>query len=113
MTVTRPRRSPSARYAGISLSTRDCAALLRLVAEPTRLAVLRLVAAVPLSVNEIAERLDVEQTLLSHHLALLRRSGLVSVHRDGKHQLYKLAERVQLNDTADGIDFGCCRLQFF
>ncbi len=113
MTAPRALNPGPSRPGGVSVGTRQCASLLRVVAEPTRLAVLRLIATTPLSVNEIAGQLDVEQTLLSHHLALLRRNGLVSVHRDGKRQLYELADGVKLNDAADVIDFGCCRLQLF
>ncbi len=90
----------------------SCAGRLRLLAEPTRLAVLRLIAGGALSVNEIASRLGVEQTLLSHHLALLRRGGLVRAQRQGKCWLYALAPAVQVADAAEGIDLGCCTLNF-
>lgn len=89
-----------------------CAGRLRLLAEPTRLAALRLIADGALSVNEIASRLGVEQTLLSHHLALLRRGGLVRAHRQGKCWLYGLAPSVRMADAAEGIDLGCCALRF-
>lgn len=89
-----------------------CAARLRLLAEPTRLAVLRLIAPAPLSVNEIAQRLNVEQTLLSHHLALLRRGGLVQAQREGKCWMYGVAPAVRLSGSHEGLDLGCCSLRF-
>lgn len=89
-----------------------CASRLRLLADPTRLAVLRLVAAVPLSVSEIARRLGVEQTLLSHHLALLRRGRLVQARREGKCWMYTVVPSVRLAGNNEGIDLGCCALTF-
>ncbi len=48
-----------------------------------------------LSVSEIVEKLDVTQPTVSHHLAILREAGLVSVREEGKQTYYTLnQERV-------------------
>ncbi len=69
------------------------AELLGLMAHPTRLSVLVMLAedgAQP--VGALAEALDVEQTALSHHLRALREGGLVLVARDGRRRIYRLAD---------------------
>ena len=48
-----------------------------------------------LSVSEIVQKLDVTQPTVSHHLAILREAGLVSVREEGKQTYYTLnQERV-------------------
>ncbi len=50
-----------------------------------------------LSVSEIVEKLDVTQPTVSHHLAILRDAGLVSIREEGKQTYYMLnQERVAL-----------------
>jgi DNA-binding transcriptional ArsR family regulator len=43
-----------------------------------------------LSVNEIVEQLNVTQPTVSHHLAILRKAGLVEVREEGKQTFYSL-----------------------
>lgn len=45
-----------------------------------------------MSVGAIQKALDVEQTVLSHHLAKMRDLGLLTTHRDGKSVVYKLKD---------------------
>jgi DNA-binding transcriptional ArsR family regulator len=90
----------------------DCASRLKILADETRLAVLRTLLGGAQRVGELAVLLGTEQTLLSHHLQVLRKSGLVATRRDGKAILYELAEGVAAR-TSDGraaIDIGCCKL---
>jgi DNA-binding transcriptional ArsR family regulator len=44
-----------------------------------------------LTVTQLCEALGLSQPATSHHLALLRRTGLVKYHRDGKNNFYFLA----------------------
>lgn len=90
----------------------DCASRLKVLADETRLAVLRELLGGSQRVGELATRLGTEQTLLSHHLKVLREAGLVATSRDGKAILYDLAAGVAAR-TSDGraaIDIGCCKL---
>jgi len=90
-----------------------CVSQLKVLADSTRLAVIRLLLARPLHVNEISERLRVEQSLLSHHLKLLRDAKLVESARDGKQVLYRVADGVERSfQDAESIDLGCCQLSF-
>jgi len=43
-----------------------------------------------ISVGDIAEKLEVTQPTISHHLAILREAGLVSIREEGKHTFYSL-----------------------
>jgi ArsR family transcriptional regulator len=43
-----------------------------------------------LSVNEIVEKIGFSQPTISHHLAILREAGLVSVREEGKQTFYTL-----------------------
>jgi ArsR family transcriptional regulator len=89
-----------------------CAAKLKVLADPTRLAVLEALMNGPMQVGALQQLLGVEQSLLSHHLQTLRKAGLVDTERDGKAVLYRLAERTVAQVGGSAIDLGCCLLSF-
>ncbi|MCI0652064.1 MAG: metalloregulator ArsR/SmtB family transcription factor [Planctomycetes bacterium] len=89
-----------------------CAETLKVLADATRLAVLRQLMRGPQHVGEINARLGLEQSLLSHHLRVLREAGLVIAERDGKAVLYSLAPGVDGSRAENALDLGCCRLSF-
>ncbi len=89
-----------------------CAAILKVLADDTRLAVLRQLLDGPRHVGEINAELGLEQSLLSHHLRTLREAGLVIAERDGKAVLYSLEPRFRHSRHPDSLDLGCCRLSF-
>lgn len=90
----------------------SCAGLLKLLADETRLAVVRQLIDGPKHVGEINEALGLEQSLLSHHLKILRDAGLVTSRRDGKAVLYSLAPEFQRSTRGAAINLGCCLLSF-
>ena len=66
------------------------------VAEPQRRKILNLLVKGELSVNEIAEALDLKQPQASKHLRVLREVGLVVVRTEGKQRVYQLqSERLK------------------
>ncbi|WP_235297188.1 ArsR/SmtB family transcription factor [Portibacter marinus] len=68
--------------------------ILKTIAHPVRLGIIHLLEQhARLSVTEICEHLDTEQSLTSHHLQNMRLKGLLSVKRDGRSMLYSLKER--------------------
>ena len=71
---------------------------LRLLADPTRLRILRLLAVEELSVAELQEILDMGQSRISTHLSLLRQRGLVVDRKDGKKTFYGLLNPDPPND---------------
>lgn len=70
----------------------DSAALLRLVSERTRHALLSALRSGERSVGQLVEELQDEQTNVSHHLATLRQASLVAVRRAGRRQVYRLSD---------------------
>jgi ArsR family transcriptional regulator len=90
----------------------ECAAKLKILADPIRLAVLEALMGGPMQVGAIQQLLRVEQSLLSHHLQTLRKAGLVDTERDGKAVLYRLAARTVPQTGGMAIDIGCCLLSF-
>lgn len=90
----------------------DCASRLKLLSDPTRLRVMRLLLEAPSHVGDLQQRIDIEQSLLSHHLRVLRDAGLVSSERDGKAVLYRVAPEVIAQTRGEAIDLGCCVLSF-
>lgn len=89
-----------------------CADLLKALADPTRLAVVRRLLEGPRHVNELNAGIDVDQSLLSHHLKVLRDAGVVSARRDGRAVLYRITEDFAGRKRRGEIDLGCCRLNF-
>src|SRR2546429_3022698 len=62
--------------------------LLRLLADPTRLRLLRLLQQEELSVAELQQILEMGQSRISSHLAQLKRAGVVADRRVGKNVYY-------------------------
>lgn len=93
-------------------ATINCAERLKVLADETRLAVMRQLLAGPKHVGELNEAIGVEQSLLSHHLRVLREAGLVVAERDGKAVLYQLAPDVAKSTKGDAVNLGCCLLSF-
>lgn len=69
-------------------------AVFKTIAHPTRLAVLELINKNgPMSVNELIAVTNCEQSLLSHHLANMRSTGLLTCERKGQKILYSIKEK--------------------
>ena len=90
----------------------DCVRKLKVLSDTTRLSVLKLLIEQPRNVGELNAVLGLEQSLLSHHLQVLRKAGLVTSTRDGKAVLYQLSEQVRSAKSVESIDLGCCQLSF-
>ncbi len=68
--------------------------ILKTVAHPLRLGIVHLLEQHPrLSVSEICEMMDSEQSPTSHHLQNMRLKGILSVKKEGRSMLYSLKER--------------------
>lgn len=89
-----------------------CAELLKALGDETRLLVVKYLLEAPLHAGELQARIGVEQSLLSHHLRLLREAGIVESERDGKAVLYRLAGGVEACRNGRTLDLGCCELTF-
>ncbi len=65
--------------------------VIKILAASTRFRSLRLIEQEELAVNELQEILEMGQSRISSHLALLRQSELVTDRREGKKTFYSLA----------------------
>ncbi|MFO0980206.1 MAG: metalloregulator ArsR/SmtB family transcription factor [Planctomycetota bacterium] len=92
-------------------ASRACAERLKVLADPTRLAVISLLMNGPRQVGELNTVLGIDQSLLSHHLKLLRDAGMVSATRAGKAVRYALRAEVETR-LGKVIDLGCCSISF-
>jgi ArsR family transcriptional regulator len=74
-------------------SIRELAQVFKLLSDETRLRILFYLALSEdgeLHVTELCQRLGQSQPAVSHHLALLRVSGLIESRREGKHNFYSV-----------------------
>ena len=78
-------------------------ALLRALASPHRLAIVRALADGPRCVHELVDALGVSQPLVSQHLRVLRAGDLVSAQRRGREIAYALADHHVTHIVEDAI----------
>lgn len=88
-----------------------CSRRLKAIADPTRWSVVAQLIDGPKNVGELNMSLNVESTLLSHHLKILRDEGFVECVREGKNKRYRLSSDVELTPSGRGINLGCCCLE--
>jgi ArsR family transcriptional regulator, arsenate/arsenite/antimonite-responsive transcriptional repressor len=62
------------------------------LADPVRLRIVRLLLVRPLCVCELTFVLKAEQSRISHHLMILRDTGLVKGARQGRWMIYRIAD---------------------
>lgn len=91
----------------------DMAHICKMLADPSRLRIVFFLLNQPeLNVGDICSRLEQSQPAVSHHIALLKRAGVLQVRRDGKHNFYSLSRDrfqtvvLQLFDTIAETSFG-------
>jgi DNA-binding transcriptional ArsR family regulator len=87
--------------------------MLAALAAPERLKIIRFLRDGPRNVGEIAEMLQTAMVNVSHHLGVLKNSGLVESEKQGRFVRYSLSPGV-LQDgekTVENLDLGCCQLK--
>ena len=68
----------------------DSVLFAKAISDDTRQKIMSECCCCELSVNEIVEKMEVSQPTVSHHLAILREAGLVTVREEGKQTFYSL-----------------------
>jgi len=72
-------------------TVRDLSQVFKLLSDETRLRILLYLAqSGELHVTDLCGKLGQSQPAVSHHLALLRVSGLIEARREGKHNFYSV-----------------------
>jgi DNA-binding transcriptional ArsR family regulator len=70
--------------------TVDVVAFAKAIADETRQQIMALCCCRRLNVGDIAQQIGVTQPTASHHLAILRDAGLVTIEREGRETYYAL-----------------------
>ena len=73
-------------------TTEICFRFFTNLANPTRLDALEQLMQKPMSVNDLAESLGQEQSMVSHNLKPLLECNLITVKREGKKRIYMVNE---------------------
>ena len=66
--------------------------LFKVFGDPTRIRILNALSVEELCVQDIADRLSMTQSAISHQLRVLKQMSLVKFRRDGKTIFYSLAD---------------------
>jgi len=89
----------------LQLSLTRAVQIFQMLGDGTRLRILILLDQKgKLTVTQLCQALGLSQPATSHHLALLRRTGLVKYRRDGKNNFYFLASE-QVRQWITAIKF--------
>lgn len=70
------------------LELRQAARVLKCMGHPLRLSLVECLCAQPLHVRQLEAGLGLEQAVVSKHLAILRKGGVVACRPRGRHRLY-------------------------
>ena len=87
----------------------ELAETFRLMSDPTRLSIILACLDSPAAVGEMAERLGLSASLVSHHLRLLRAARLLQAERRGRQVFYVVGDqhvRSVLRDMVDHVAEG-------
>ena len=68
------------------------AEIFKALSHPVRIAILNLLRAGERCVCEFVPALEIEQPNVSRHLAVLKREGIISSHKDGLKVIYKITD---------------------
>ena len=72
---------------------RELTALGQAIADPTRVRIIAALRRGELCVCELVDALEISQSTLSGHLQVLRRTGMVTIKKEGRWIYYSLADR--------------------
>ena len=101
--------------AGEPRTPRQCATVLKALADETRLRLLECLLVEEACVTELVLKLNRPQPHVSHHLRILRDAGLVEGRQAGKQVCYRITPGVRrplAHRQGRALDFGCCELRF-
>ena len=97
------------------LTPGQCATVLTALGDETRLRIMESLLLGEKCVTDLVREMKCTQPHASHHLRILRNSGLVEGRRDGKQICYRVTPRIQralANRQGQTLDFNRCKLRF-
>lgn len=84
----------------------ELADMFQMMSDPTRLRIILACLDAPAAVGEMADRLGISASLVSHHLRLLRAARLLQAERRGRQVFYAVGDqhiRSMLSDMVDHV----------
>ncbi len=73
------------------------------IADPTRRAIINMIATKPLNVNAIAEKFDVSRQAISLHVKILTDCGLITIKQQGRDRFCE-AQLGQLSEVSAWVE---------
>ena len=91
-----------------------CAQRLKALADKERLRIVEVLRGGSRNVSQIARDVGGEMANVSHHLRILKRTGIVRACKQGRYVEYSLDPQVFSGQSAASkqLDLGCCKLEF-
>ena len=90
-----------------------CSKSLKALSDLNRLKILELLFNGELCVSDMVKALKIDQPKVSHHLAILKRAGVIVDRRQGRKIIYSLHPAVyKKSEYVDKIDFGFVSVEF-
>jgi len=94
-------------------TTDDWVPLLKALAEPTRLELIRLLLDREHTVEELAETLEATEYNVSKHLRVLRQAGVIVSRKQGRHLRNAITPEFRKKIGEQRVlDLGCCSFRF-
>jgi len=86
---------------------------LKALADPTRLAIIRLLLKAECTVEELARELEATEYNISKHLRILRHAGIVASDKQGRHLHNRITPAFRkVIGKRLVLDLGCCMFRF-
>jgi DNA-binding transcriptional ArsR family regulator len=73
------------------------------IADPTRRAIINMIAYESLNLNSVAEHFDVSRPAISKHIKILTECGLITIKQKGRER-YCEAKLEQLSEVSDWVE---------
>jgi DNA-binding transcriptional ArsR family regulator len=73
------------------------------IADPTRRAIIALIALQPMNLNAIADNFNVSRPAISQHIKILNECGLIGIRKEGRERVCE-ARLDELNEVTDWIE---------
>ena len=90
-----------------------CSKSMKALSDLNRLKILELLFKGELCVSDMVKALKIDQPKVSHHLAILKRAGVIVDRRQGRKIIYSLHPAVyKKSEYVDKIDFGFVSVEF-
>jgi DNA-binding transcriptional ArsR family regulator len=91
----------------MSQSVYSASELFQVLGDATRLRILMLLLRAEMAGSQISQKLKVEKTLLSKHLSVLEKNGLIAREKRGRVNWFSICPEVR-SKSANSLRLDCC-----